>query len=55
MHARKLAALLQAQQTAAGPILLRIERNSGHGGADLVKQQVERIADQLALLETLLH
>jgi prolyl oligopeptidase len=55
MHARKLAALLQAQQTAAAPILLRIERNSGHGGADLVKQQVERIADQLALLETLLH
>jgi prolyl oligopeptidase len=55
MHARKLAALLQAQQTAAAPILLRIERNAGHGGADLVKQQVERIADQLALLENLLH
>ena len=55
MHARKLAALLQAQQTAAAPILLRIERNAGHGGADLVKQQVERLADQLALLENLLH
>ena len=30
------------------PILLRIERNSGHGGADLVKQQVERSADLTA-------
>ncbi|MGH9889144.1 MAG: prolyl oligopeptidase family serine peptidase, partial [bacterium] len=50
MHARKLAAVLQATQAAAAPILLRIERNSGHGGADLVKQQVERSADLLAFL-----
>jgi prolyl oligopeptidase len=51
MHARKLAAVLQAAQTADAPILLRIERNSGHGGADLVKQQVERSADLLAFLD----
>ena len=50
MHARKLAAALQAAQTAGAPIVLRIERNAGHGGADMVKQQVERIADQLAFL-----
>jgi prolyl oligopeptidase len=55
MHARKLAAVLQANQTAGAPILLRIERNAGHGGADLVKQQVERTADQLALLEAVLR
>ncbi|TMQ08772.1 MAG: S9 family peptidase [Deltaproteobacteria bacterium] len=55
MHARKLAAVLQAAQTGDAPILLRIERNAGHGGADLVKQQVERSADQLAFLETLLR
>ena len=55
MHARKLAAVLQAAQTADAPILLRIERNSGHGGADLVKQQVERSADQMAWLESLLQ
>lgn len=54
LHARKLAAVLQASQTATAPILLRIERNAGHGGADMVKQQVERIADQLAFLENLL-
>jgi prolyl oligopeptidase len=55
MHARKLAAMLQAAQTAEAPILLRIERNSGHGGADLVKQQVERAADQLGFLDSLLR
>jgi prolyl oligopeptidase len=57
MHARKLAAQLQAAQTAppsTSPILLRIERNSGHGGADLVKQQVERATDTIAFLESLL-
>jgi prolyl oligopeptidase len=55
MHARKLAAVLQAAQTGDAPILLRIERNSGHGGADLVRQQVERAADQLSFLEQLLR
>jgi prolyl oligopeptidase len=55
MHARKLAAVLQAAQTGDAPILLRIERNAGHGGADLVKQQVERSADQMAWLDILLR
>ena len=51
MHARKLAAQLQAEQKGTGPILLRIERNAGHGGADMVKSQVERVTDQLLFLE----
>jgi prolyl oligopeptidase len=50
LHARKFAALIQANQTADAPVLLRIEKNAGHGGADMVKQQVERTADQLAWL-----
>ena len=50
MHARKLAAALQALQTADAPILLRIERNAGHGGADMVKQQVDKFADEFAFL-----
>ena len=33
---------------------IRIERNAGHGGADMVKQQVERVADQLLWLESVL-
>jgi prolyl oligopeptidase len=56
LHARKLAALIQHSQTASDvPVLLRIERNAGHGGADMVKSQVERVADQLAFLESQLR
>ncbi|HZF54385.1 MAG TPA: prolyl oligopeptidase family serine peptidase [Polyangiaceae bacterium] len=47
MHARKFAAALQATSTG-GPVLLRIERNAGHGGADLIKAAVEQGADQYA-------
>jgi prolyl oligopeptidase len=47
MHAWKFAALMQAR-SAGGPVLLRIEKNSGHGGADLVKASVEKVADELA-------
>jgi prolyl oligopeptidase len=54
LHARKLAAALQAAQTADAPVLLRIERNAGHGGADMVRQTLERVADQLAFLERVL-
>jgi prolyl oligopeptidase len=50
LHARKLAALIQHAQTGDAPVLLRIERNAGHGGADMVKQTVERVADQLLFL-----
>ncbi len=50
MHARKLAALIQHAQTADAPVLLRIERNAGHGGADMVKQRVDRDADLLLFL-----
>jgi prolyl oligopeptidase len=55
MHARKLAAAVQAQQTGDAPILLRIERNAGHGGADMVKSMVDRTADTMAFLEALLR
>ena len=47
MHARKFAALLQATSTG-GPVLLRIEKHAGHGGADLVKSAVESRADEYA-------
>jgi len=55
LHARKLAAVLQANQLATAPLLLRIERNAGHGGADMVKQTVERTADELAFFDRLLR
>jgi prolyl oligopeptidase len=47
MHARKFAAILQAS-SAGGPVLLRIEKHAGHGGADLVKAAVEKGADVYA-------
>ena len=49
MHARKFAAALQAASTG-GPVLLRIERNAGHGGADMVKATVEERADEYAFV-----
>ncbi|MGH9039337.1 MAG: prolyl oligopeptidase family serine peptidase [Acidimicrobiia bacterium] len=49
LHARKMAALLQAASTG-GPVLLRIEPNAGHGGADLVRSTVELYTDSYAFL-----
>jgi prolyl oligopeptidase len=50
MHARKMAARLQADSTSGLPVLLRIEKNAGHGGADLIKQNVEAAADIYSFL-----
>jgi prolyl oligopeptidase len=47
MHARKFAAALQAASTG-GPVLLRIEKHAGHGGADLLKAEVDKGADRYA-------
>jgi prolyl oligopeptidase len=50
MHARKFTAQIQWATSNEKPVLLRIERHAGHGGADLVKQQVEQNADMYAFL-----
>jgi prolyl oligopeptidase len=50
MHARKFVAAVQHEQTGDAPILLRIEANSGHGGADLIRQYVAEDADETAFL-----
>lgn len=54
LHARKFVAAIRHAQAGDAPVILRIERNAGHGGADLVKQQVDRAADQYAFLFSLL-
>jgi prolyl oligopeptidase len=41
MHARKMAAALQAATTSTNPILVRVETQSGHGGGDQVKKTIE--------------
>ncbi len=48
MHARKFTAAVQRVSTR--PAWLRVERNAGHGGADLVQQTIAREADALAFL-----
>ena len=50
LHARKLIAAVQHATASDRPALLRIEKNAGHGGADLVRQQVEQNADTYAFL-----
>ena len=50
MHARKFVAAVQAATTGERQVLLRIERNSGHGGADLIRQYVAEDADETAFL-----
>lgn len=47
LHARKFAAELQ-WASGGGPVLLRVEKHSGHGGADLVSAAVEKLADEYA-------
>ena len=47
MHARKFVAAMEAATTGSRP-LLRIEQHSGHGGADLIKAEVEKGADRYA-------
>ena len=50
MHARKFTAAIQAASTSGRPAILRIERNAGHGGADMRKTSVEKRADTMAFL-----
>jgi prolyl oligopeptidase len=45
MHARKMAAALQAATGSSNPILVRVEKQSGHGGGDQVKKTVEMATD----------
>ena len=50
LHARKMAATLQAATGSERPVLFRMERNAGHGGADLVRAQVELYTDIYSFL-----
>jgi prolyl oligopeptidase len=45
MHARKMAAELQADTGSSSPILLRVEDHSGHGGGGEVKKTIVYATD----------
>jgi prolyl oligopeptidase len=50
LHARKFVAGLADASPDAGPYLLRVEANAGHGGADLRKASVEQAVDEIVFL-----
>jgi prolyl oligopeptidase len=51
MHARKMAALLQAQsEDPQSVVLLRVDRDAGHGIGKPLDKQVDDLADQYAFL-----
>jgi prolyl oligopeptidase len=49
-HSFKFAAALQAAQAGPAPLLLYIEKSSGHGGGPTVSQAIEQNADIYAFL-----
>ncbi len=51
LHARKMAARLQAANTSERPILLRYDTKAGHvGGGTPIPVQIEELTDQLSFL-----
>ncbi len=45
MHAYKFVAKIQKKSKTSNPILLRVEENAGHGGANGINKYVEQYAD----------
>ena len=50
LHARKMAALMQAKNGSMNPILLRYHTQAGHSGAQPVRQQVDDMVDMVSFL-----
>jgi prolyl oligopeptidase len=47
LHARKYVAAMQAATADPGPVLLRVERDAGHGGPDSLPQVIDATAHLL--------
>ena len=52
LHARKMAALLQADSSSGRPVLLHVGAAGGHSAGVAVEQAIQDYADQLAFLWT---
>ena len=50
MHSRKMAAALQAANASDQPIILRTDRNSGHGQGSSLMTRIEEQTDELSFL-----
>ncbi len=50
LHARKMAALMQARNGSDDPILLRYHTQAGHSGGQPVSQQIDQLVDTVSFL-----
>ncbi|MEO6463853.1 MAG: prolyl oligopeptidase family serine peptidase, partial [Candidatus Eisenbacteria bacterium] len=50
LHARKMAALLQARDTGDGPILLRVEGKAGHGQGKPTHKRIDAAVDLMSFV-----
>ncbi len=50
LHARKMAALMQARNGSDNPILLRYHTQAGHSGGQPVSQQIDQLVDTVSFL-----
>ncbi|MGI5861575.1 MAG: prolyl oligopeptidase family serine peptidase [Myxococcales bacterium] len=50
MHARKFVAAIQHDTVGEAPVLLRIETNAGHSGADQVRKSIAKSVDMYSFL-----
>jgi prolyl oligopeptidase len=50
LHARKMAALMQASTASGRPVVLKYDTKSGHSGGKPVSQQIEDDADWISFL-----
>ncbi len=48
LHARKMAALMQARDTGDGPMLLRIEGKAGHGQGKPTRKRIDAAVDVMS-------
>jgi prolyl oligopeptidase len=55
LHARKMAALVQASTASDRPVLLLYDTKSGHSGGRPIKKQIEESSDELSFLFWQLH
>jgi prolyl oligopeptidase len=51
LHARKMAARMQAADAGPGPILLRVEDKAGHGQGKPIAKQIESAADKITFVD----
>ena len=49
-----MTAAIQDATTSDKPVILRIEKNSGHSGADMIHQRIAQWADIYAFLREVL-